>query len=564
MINEELKCPHCGVPASKGQKFCGDCGQKLKNVCLGCDTANPPLYKFCGQCGKDLVPVGVMLLDRAGLIIEADDIASAILQSTGDNILGKPFSIFVNISDRAFFFSHWNMLVRSTKPQSLEVELNTGQQGGVFTHLVLKPMNESGGVVDQIRIEIDDVTDLRNNLQQLEEKESLLEFIGSMTEIFHPANREIRKKTISGVLEKIAMLSGVPYVFIARFDQAREQVVNEFTWRTKDNPKNGDETICLPVDTIRPFLEKLKNGNTYVVDDCNSLKSAERQVWQKWHQRSSSGAILCELMYREKQPVGIMGVARTESGMWPRNIIILIKLAAKLIADTLPWSLSAKSVLQQTSVPELVDALEEKQQKNDESNDFGEVEVIIDEHEVVEDSEGVLEKMQLEPVEYSDSEGALPIFATDDGVYILKCPKCELSETVSVVKFEESGWILRVICPCGCSFRIIREMRKTHRKDVKLEGLFTSREDEFDTLAVSSGWGPMEVTNISKTGLNFETPQARLLQVGEDIQLRFNLDNNNKSLIKKSAKIKSVRKNSVGCQFQNSDKSDVTLGFYFL
>ena len=74
----------------------------------------------------------------------------------------------------------------------------------------------------------------------------------------------------------------------------------------------------------------------------------------------------------------------------------------------------------------------------------------------------------------------------------------------------------------------------------------------------------MEVKDISKGGLNFKTGMTLLLKVGDNIQLRFTLDNSKKSLIKTSAIIKSVGNNTVGCQFQNTDEYDSILGFYFL
>ena len=107
-------------------------------------------------------------------------------------------------------------------------------------------------------------------------------------------------------------------------------------------------------------------------------------------------------------------------------------------------------------------------------------------------------------------------------------------------------------------------MRKAYRKEVQLSGSFTHASDNLNNLEVSGKWISMEVTNISKTGLNFKAPMTQLLKVDDDIQLRFTLDNSTTSLVKKSALIKSVRKNNVSCQFQSTDIHDTTLGFYFL
>jgi hypothetical protein len=83
-------------------------------------------------------------------------------------------------------------------------------------------------------------------------------------------------------------------------------------------------------------------------------------------------------------------------------------------------------------------------------------------------------------------------------------------------------------------------------------------------MAVVNVWGPMVVTNLSKTGLKFAAEKASLLRIGDRVHLRFYLDNSSKTLIKKPARVKSIRGDTVGCEFIGSDRYDVTLGFYFL
>ncbi len=565
MNSEELKCSQCGFTSKKGQHFCGNCGHKIKNVCTGCDSANPPTFKFCGQCGKDLRLLGNLILDRTGLIIKLDNTANSILQIVGDNLLGKPFLIFVNITDRAFFFSCWNMALSSSQQQDLEAELKPEQDRAINTHLILKPLATSGGTVDTVHVEIEDITDSRRNLQQFEEKEKLLEIIGSLTEIFHPAKRKTRQKTINGVLEKIGAVSLVQYAFVSRIDPVSNLIFTEFAWQGTAPSKIAKSVITLPLDAIHPVLEKLQKGITYIAEDYNSLSLSECHLWKKWHPGfSSPGSIACELIYREHRPVGIIGLIRTEKGTWPLNTIMLLKLSAQLISETLPKSLSGNSVLRRSEVSVPKDTLSDMPLHSKEVVDLEEIEVIIDEQEVIETTRETDGRMLIEPIKEGDPDSAHRVFATDDGAYALQCPKCERSELVAVDLFETSGWILKVTCPCSCSFRIIREMRKVYRKEVKLSGSFTHNSADLNRLEVSEKWFPMELTNISKSGLSFKTPMTRLLQVDGKVQLRFNLDNSSKSLINKSAIIKSVRQNNVGCQFQNIDKNDTILGFYFL
>ena len=116
-----MSCPKCGADTAEGQNYCGGCGAQLNNACSGCGTVNPPFFTYCGQCGRNLVDVGSLLLDRAGLILAADATALGILGHKAATIKGKPFSLFVKIDDLVVFYSHWNELMRSAKRQSVEI-----------------------------------------------------------------------------------------------------------------------------------------------------------------------------------------------------------------------------------------------------------------------------------------------------------------------------------------------------------------------------------------------------------------------------------------------------------
>src|ERR1051326_5743290 len=52
-----MKCSRCEFENPPGMKFCGECGERLQNVCPACKALNPPNHKFCGECGQRLSTV---------------------------------------------------------------------------------------------------------------------------------------------------------------------------------------------------------------------------------------------------------------------------------------------------------------------------------------------------------------------------------------------------------------------------------------------------------------------------------------------------------------------------
>ncbi|MBW2411549.1 MAG: PilZ domain-containing protein, partial [Deltaproteobacteria bacterium] len=137
-------------------------------------------------------------------------------------------------------------------------------------------------------------------------------------------------------------------------------------------------------------------------------------------------------------------------------------------------------------------------------------------------------------------------------------------EPVSIGKFTPLGIAIRVSCPCSHEFNVMLEKRRSYRKLVELEGYFSLSGDVGPDATGNSIWGPMIIQDLSKTGLQFSSSRANLLQPGNLLLLRFNLDNENKALIHKQARVISIEGNDVRCQFEGADSYDITLGFYFM
>ena len=126
------------------------------------------------------------------------------------------------------------------------------------------------------------------------------------------------------------------------------------------------------------------------------------------------------------------------------------------------------------------------------------------------------------------------------------------------------GNAVTVRCACRKQFAAVLEKRRSQRKAVQLEGYFTTAGEFGPGDAKGNVWGPMVVKNLSKTGLRFYSSRVSLIDPGDLLMVRFNLDNSNKALIHKKAQVISIQKNEVGCRFEGADEYDITLGFYFM
>jgi hypothetical protein len=523
------------------------------------------------------VDVGTLLLDRSGLILEADAAAQTLLAAQSTAVIGKPFALFVHVDDLVLFYSHWNALIGSSRRQNLEVELNPTPDTIVHAQLVLRWLDDQSEDGTRIRMEIGDVTDRRQNLLVLQEKQDLIALITLLVDVFHPHGAGLREKTITGVLEQIGLIAEAQHSFIARIDVAHKRLCTEFQWHASSRGKKETGSPTISFKRLHVVLKKLLEGQPYAVGDIKTLSAREYSILRAWH-NLEAGAILCQVIYRRQKPVGVIGLTKATPGDWTRSARLLVKLAGQLVADTLPRSRPGRAFIQPAPAASNAKAARLKRRQAPSPIDVEDIEIIIDEEDASQDAGPVPERMQVVSDADDGSDEEIRILAASGGGYQMICPQCGRQEAVAASVFEKMGAVLRVNCPCHCSFRIIREMRRAYRKTVRLEGLFAQNLNDLNQLAglfnqdlnglnqmsVTHIWGPMVVQNLSKTGLNFTTDKAGLLRTGDRLHLRFHLDNNSKSLIKKSAQVKSVRGDSVGCQFLNADRYDITLGFYFL
>ena len=561
--NGDMKCHQCATAITEGQNYCGACGHQLKNVCSGCGTLNPPFFKFCGQCGRNLADVGTLLLDRAGLILEADAAALNLLAPQLATVIGKPFALFVQADDLVLFYSHWNAVIGSSRRHHLEVELNPTRDTVVHAQLVLRRLGDQSDDGPRIRMEIGDVTDRRQNLQALQEKRDLIALITHLIEMFRPHSVGLREKTIKSVLEQIGLVAEAQYSFMARIDGVHKRLRTEFQWHASARGKKEAGSPTISFKRLHVILEKLLKGEPYAVGNIEALSARECRILRAWH-NLTAGAILCQVIYRRQKPVGVIGLTKATPGDWTRSALLLVKLAGQLMGDALPRARPGRAFIQPAPAASNAKAARLKRRQAPAPIDVEEIEIIIDEEDASPNAGPALERMEVVAGADDGSNQAIRLFAASDGDHQMICPQCGRQEAVAASVFEKMGAVLSVNCPCRCSFRIIREMRHAYRKAVRLEGLFARDANDLNQMAVAHIWGPMVVQNLSKTGLNFTADNAGRLNIGDRVHLRFHLDNSSKSLIKKSAQVKSVRGASVGCQFLNADRYDITLGFYFL
>ena len=162
------------------------------------------------------------------------------------------------------------------------------------------------------------------------------------------------------------------------------------------------------------------------------------------------------------------------------------------------------------------------------------------------------------------------VFIRKDATALIHCPYCRKKKVISGVEFRGKHR-LKVKCACESIFGVELDFRQKHRKKADLDGYVVKlfhekRRPELLYESVTTGSNPLncKIISISRNGITLTTVYKHGIVIGDDIEVKFTLDNSASTEIEKKAHVKWVKDNYMGCEFFGTDKHDLTLAFYFL
>ena len=149
------------------------------------------------------------------------------------------------------------------------------------------------------------------------------------------------------------------------------------------------------------------------------------------------------------------------------------------------------------------------------------------------------------------------IFLGNSTTATFVCPKCDRSRVSDISKFLSVKAQLKIKCTCKCGhiFSVIIERRKYHRKSLELSGVVFSSEKERKFI--------MTVEDLSRSGCRIKILASFPFNVGDTIQVEFNLDDNEFSFISKKGVIRSINGPALGLEFTEVEKYD-KIGQYLM
>ncbi len=145
-----------------------------------------------------------------------------------------------------------------------------------------------------------------------------------------------------------------------------------------------------------------------------------------------------------------------------------------------------------------------------------------------------------------------------DDFAVICCPFCGLRKRVPAHKFRNTKHKITVRCQCKKRFEVQFNFRKNYRKNIAIDGVFMTVSSDVPTERM------MHISDLSRTGLYFKMIDTVVVKQGDELVVRFNLDDTRQALIEKRVVVKLINDNFLGCEFTELDLYEKELGFYLL
>ena len=150
------------------------------------------------------------------------------------------------------------------------------------------------------------------------------------------------------------------------------------------------------------------------------------------------------------------------------------------------------------------------------------------------------------------------VYITSNNTAVFRCPHCQRTKNVDISTFKDLNQPLRfkVKCPCGQITVSVIEQRR-YRKETDLVGTYVHYVN-----GQPKGKGSLRVKDLSTSGLKLMITSSEPLAIGDVLQVSFQLDNPQRSLVQKKVVVQNIGLPYVGVEFAPTEALDKALGFY--
>jgi hypothetical protein len=148
------------------------------------------------------------------------------------------------------------------------------------------------------------------------------------------------------------------------------------------------------------------------------------------------------------------------------------------------------------------------------------------------------------------------VYVNEKNRVTIICPQCGNVKVEDAVqyKIEEGNRDIDISCSkCETHFTVFIDFRRYYRKKVTLQGVVHNLDEKFCKIIVE---------NISRNGVGFTLEHDFTLELNEQVEVQFTLDDDTRTFIRKRATVRYIKGNFIGAEFIELQKFSKEMGFY--
>ncbi len=201
----------------------------------------------------DYAPVGYLVVDAAGLVLEMNLTAASMLGNERGLLVGKPLGLFLTPASRDAWRFHYGAVFKTGKEQQTNLELlPRDEQSPLVVQLRSRPVRNGGGQVVQCHTVMTNITALARAEQRLRESERRFRTLAeNAPDVITRIGRDMRILYVNQPIERAL---GIPPA--------------EFVGRTFEELGVSEEMCTLWTEAIRKVFRTQKANQTDF--DCSS------------------------------------------------------------------------------------------------------------------------------------------------------------------------------------------------------------------------------------------------------------------------------------------------------
>ena len=109
----------------------------------------------------DFAPIGLFMISKKGLILEANHSICSKLGLARKGLIGKPLTDYINSEDQDIFYLHRQKLLKGKERQSCELRLKKAKGGNFWAAISCSVTLDDKGEVEGFRVSITDISELK-------------------------------------------------------------------------------------------------------------------------------------------------------------------------------------------------------------------------------------------------------------------------------------------------------------------------------------------------------------------------------------------------------------------